>query len=158
MNISLNVSSQSCKIFTINLPKDKNALKTHKWEGNDYKVAEESITKKPFFVNTKYEKGITQILCDTMNYDFSDFSSKVQYIFIDANHSKEYVQKDTENSLNMLGYNSQSCIIWHDYENIMHPDLTEYINKLSNYKTLYHIEETMLVLLLNKLEVSERIS
>lgn len=77
----------------------------------------------------------------TLNGD--EYRKQFQFIFIDANHELSYVRRDTENSLRMLA-NSPSCIVWHDYKNPDFPELTQYLDDLSEELKIYHIGDTML--------------
>ena len=44
----------------------------------------------------------------------------------------------------MLTERGPACILWHDYRNRDYPDLTEYLESISENQTILHIEDTML--------------
>ena len=128
------------RIYTLDLSNINNI----EFEGLDKVVAEKSIDFKRKYLTSTKNYLVKQILKDSIELDTKNFKKKFQYIFIDANHALSYVKKDTENSMEMLS-EEPSCIIWHDYGNPDHPELTNYLNELSLNMKLYHIKNTMLV-------------
>ena len=66
--------------------------------------------------------------------------SKILTVYIDGNHSKEYVHSDTEQAMKMLSNNG--IIIWHDYDYIIHRDVFNYLNELSQTHRIYSIPYT----------------
>ncbi len=77
-------------------------------------------------------------------------------MFIDANHTRKYVERDTANGRRMLSNAGQSVLIWHDYDNPQCPDVSAYLDLLSHSMPLYHVEETLLVFHLRGPFVGER--
>ncbi|MBL8012699.1 MAG: class I SAM-dependent methyltransferase, partial [Candidatus Omnitrophica bacterium] len=65
---------------------------------------------------------------------------KIDLVFIDGNHSYEFVKSDTENALEMLS--EKGVIIWHDYDYIIHKDVFRYLNKLAKTHKIYSIPHT----------------
>ena len=96
------------------------------------------------FYQIKGLERITQIISDSTVYDFSQLSG-FDFIWIDGGHDLFVVKPDSENSLNIISKkNPHACIAWHDYGSDLYPDLTNYIDDLSNHKTIYFIEDTMI--------------
>lgn len=75
-----------------------------------------------------------------------DLENKVDLVFIDGGHDKETITSDTNNAINMLGDNG--IIVWHDYNSSIHSDVTNYVNEFSSEKMIFHVENTMLAIML----------
>jgi len=63
--------------------------------------------------------------CDSRNYKSEE---KFDMVFIDANHSYEFVKNDTEN----IGKNANKLIVWHDYPN--EEGVARYLNEVGNFQ------------------------
>jgi hypothetical protein len=137
------------RIYTLDLPDINNVV----FQGSDKIIAEKALGfNRKYLASAKYNL-VKQIFQDSMKFEPEDYLLNMfQYIFIDANHEISYVRKDTENAMKMLA-NAPSCIIWHDYGNPEFPELTQYLDELSNSIDLYHVENTMLVFYLLGKEV-----
>lgn len=57
--------------------------------------------------------NVTHLFGDSAVFDLAPFEQKMDLIFIDGDHSKEGVRRDTERML-QLRRNEQSIIVWHD--------------------------------------------
>ena len=68
----------------------------------------------------------------------------MDFLFIDGGHDRFTVESDTENALVLAAAKKPSCIMWHDYGNAEYPDLTSYLDELSQRLEIFHIEDTML--------------
>ena len=131
------------KLWTI----DINTIDGINFHGNDIDLATNSLKLERNYLKSKYSNIVNQIYSYSMFFDPSSINEKMDFIFIDANHSLSYVKNDTEKSLEMIS-NKKSVIIWHDYENPQFKDLTNYLDLLSqNGFKIYHIEETMLAIM-----------
>ena len=82
-----------------------------------------------------------------MSFDFSPYYGKIDFVFIDANHSYAYVRSDTENALRTLS--PEGVILWHDYD-FIHPGVFRLINELAREKRIFYVERTRYALFLNK--------
>jgi hypothetical protein len=132
---------ESERIYTLDLPDIDNVV----FQGSDKIIAEKALGFSRKYLTSTKSNLVKQIFQDSMKFEPEDFlHNKFQYIFIDANHEVSYVKKDTENATKMLA-DAPSCIIWHDYGNPEFPELTQYLDELSNSMELYHVENTMLV-------------
>ena len=145
-----NLEGQDSKIFTLDLPT------THgiEFQGSDEKCAKVGISNRKHFENTDQAEKIVSILEDSLYFNPEQYSDSMQYIFIDANHLVKYASKDTENAMIMLDEQVPSCIIWHDYGNPKHLELTQYLDELSTRYDIYHVQETMLAFYLNKCNIA----
>ncbi len=88
-------------IYTIDLPDDEGPGGV-----TDLRLA--ANKRRPFLPSSD---RVRQILIDSKKWD-SRLESKVQFAFIDADHSYEGIRNDTEKTLPLL--DSYACICWHD--------------------------------------------
>lgn len=91
-------------------------------------------------------KGNTRVRIiqeDSLKFDPTPFTAKIDFIFIDGGHEYETVKNDTQKALSMLGHNG--VIIWDDY-NANFIGVYKYLNQLSDSgMELFHISDTSLV-------------
>ena len=139
--LAANMGSPDGKVFTLDLEKMDGVV----FEGRDKILAEEAVASRRPFEDPEYAARINQLLGDSMLFDASKFAGQIHFVLVDGNHNVNYVKKDTQNAMLMLATNESACMVWHDYGNPHHPDLTRYLNDLSYEIPLYHVEETMLV-------------
>lgn len=92
------------------------------------------------------QKKITQLYVGSDSFDFSPYYGKMDFIFIDANHSYDYVKADTLAAFKML--KAGGVIVWDDYvwkeENAECVGVTRYLNELADTKPIYRIAQTRL--------------
>jgi len=99
----VNVAEHAKECYTLNLSKDEiKAL------GLSDKYAE----LHAFY--SKEKKNITHLYGNSMNFDFKGLEQKFDLIFIDGNHTYDFVKKDTENIFKHLVHKN-SIVVWHDY-------------------------------------------
>lgn len=109
----------------------KSLDQTH-WPSNDLEVEARLV-----------QKNVQLIKANSQTFDFSLFHSRMDFIFIDADHEKAAVAKDTENAFLMLA--DKGVIVWHDY-NPEHPGCFEFLHELSKNHRLFSIKNTALVI------------
>lgn len=143
-------------VWTLDLPSTEGVF----FQGDDARLASEALTYERAYLKSHAAKFVHQLLCDSMTWEPSALSIdnksvelKFQYIFIDGNHQIDYVKKDTENSFKLLSEDTAACVIWHDYGNHQFPELTMYLDELSESFPLYHVDETMIVFFLKNLSL-----
>lgn len=85
---------------------------------------------------------ITQLLGDSMTYDFSPYHRRCDLIFVDAAHSYPFVRSDTANSMVMRRPNG--VILWHDYKPGC-PGVVRALHERPERDDMVHIEGTSLV-------------
>jgi len=101
----------------------------------------------------KNKENIDFIKGDSRKVDFQSLNAKCDLIFIDGNHTFEYVKHDTESVLNHLAQES-TIIVWHDYaidpEQVRWEVLTGIRAGLPQHlhQYLYHIENTKCAVLI----------
>jgi predicted O-methyltransferase YrrM len=135
-------------IYTLDLPYDKTEITLR----NDLNEAHRDIkninlNEKRYFHADEERKKIVELFGDSMTFDFSPYFGKMDFIFIDANHSHAYVKSDTENALKMLS--DRGVILWHDYD-FIHPGVFKVINEAAKTKRIYYIERTRYALFINR--------
>lgn len=109
--MAMNLMNETGKIYTLNLPPDVEnvSLETDKVDVN---LASKVISGERF-LRTPQEKYIQQLWGDSATFDFSPYHGKIDLVFIDGAHSKDYVESDTKNALQLIKPEG-GIIIWHD--------------------------------------------
>jgi len=141
LHLAIN-SPESCKIFTLDLPPDYNILKAKKLSYDDLlviKLSQKTINQR-FYKKHALEGKITELYGDSATFNFSDYYGKMDVVFIDGNHSLEYVRSDTENAFKMLS--PKGIIVWHDYDYIIHKDVFLFLNDLAKKYPIYSVPHT----------------
>jgi predicted O-methyltransferase YrrM len=143
LQMALN-SSDTTKVFTVNLPSTEEYTKYS--IGN----SEEERNLPEHQPGSRFERAgmqgkITQLYGDSAQYDFTEYSKKMDLILVDASHEYEYVKSDTENSFNML--KQGGTLIWHDYPNA--PGVYKYLSELSVKLKIYHLKDTHICMSVN---------
>jgi hypothetical protein len=138
--------SDDGKVFTLDLPRVMDAMlpiQDHK--NPTFKDCDErgfiGKTEK-LFTNHPLQRKIIQIWEDSAQLQTERFP-KMNFIFVDASHSYEYVLNDTIKALQLA---APGCIIlWHDYPGW--PGVKKGLDEALHLETAYHILPTSLVLL-----------
>lgn len=135
-------SPPNCVVHTLDLPPSFNASEKKGYSYDDLMVVELSLeyTKNRIYQNYPEKNKVRELFGDSSQYDFSPYKGKIDLVFIDGNHSYDFVKSDTENALEML--TERGVIIWHDYDYIIHKDVFRYLNKLSKTHKIYSIPHT----------------
>ena len=102
-------SSDESQVHTLDLPAaTPTALSI---ERSDRAFVEKSASGDRFR-GTDAERKITQLFGDSATFDFSRY--RADFVFVDASHAYEYVLKDSESALELIG-SSSGIVLWHDY-------------------------------------------
>jgi predicted O-methyltransferase YrrM len=113
---TLNLAANSpidAKVYTIDLPQasiDSSVAPIH---AHEVRYADKSESGSRY-KGTDVEKKIEQLYGDSGTYDFSEFYSGIDFIFIDGSHTYEYVINDSLHAFQMLR-TGKGTIVWHDY-------------------------------------------
>lgn len=143
LNMAANIGDGT-RIWTIDLPMEKLQSTTFPIEELERKFIDKEQSGSRFLL-TKEENKIIRLYGDTATYDFSPFTSKMDFIFIDASHSYEYVLNDSKIAMGLLR-NKQGIILWHDYgvwEGVTRA-LEELCSMYPEFKGIKHIKGTSL--------------
>lgn len=134
--LSLTFASESPEVFTLNLPPEQ-----------DPSVAD---FLGIFFKGTEREQYITQIFADSRTFDPSPYAQSMDFIFIDANHTYDFVKNDTEKAFQML--KPGGVMVWHDLAP-KSPGVVRYLHELSKEKPLFRIRNTCLAVYVDGMDV-----
>jgi len=93
------------------------------------------------FSADRLRNRINSIQGDSRSVELSDLAGAVDLIFIDADHSKDAVLKDSRRALELKA--SNGWVIWHDYRVIR--GVTEALDDLSRQIPLFNVSGTSLV-------------
>src|SRR3989344_6174006 len=150
INMAINAPADA-KIYTLDLPASQATIMK-------YPLATTSQYSDMTYINktgsgARYKgreesKKIIQLYGDSATFDYVPYKEKLDMIFIDGSHAREYTENDTEAALSMVRLGG--IILWHDYESVW-PDVTavldEYAEKNNRCAGMKHIENTSLVIL-----------
>ena len=133
-------------IYTLDMNKNDFTETEHTVNQHDKKLILRSIEhrEKTAFPDTPYEKRIVQLYGDSNKYNFSKLYGLMNMVYIDGGHDRKTLLSDTKNALCMISDEAYNCIVWHDYTNPNHPQVTQYLEDFSTDKTfdLFHVEES----------------
>ena len=141
--LHLAVNSQpSCRIFTLDLPENYDEKQASKFSYDDLLVVHlsQKTVLHRFYKGHPLEGKIKELFGDSSTYDYSPYEGKMDVVFIDGNHSFDFVKKDTENAFKMLS--SQGIIVWHDFDYIIHKDVFRYLQGLAQNYRIYSVPNT----------------
>ena len=93
-----------------------------------------------FFQGAGYQKRVTQILMNSMDFDPAPYRNSMDFIYVDAAHDYAFVANDSRKAFEMLA--PGGVIVWHDYIHCV--DVRQYLDNLSQTRRLLHIEDTVL--------------
>jgi predicted O-methyltransferase YrrM len=105
----------------------------------------------PFFTNMKVgecffgssvEKKIVMLTGDSKQFDFTQFANRINFVFIDGDHSYDAVMNDSKIAFQMVS--SGGIIVWHDY--LFINDVTRAILDISKGRELFNLKNTSLVI------------
>lgn len=95
------------------------------------------------FAGTPEAERITQLVGDSMQFDFSPYLGAVDLVYIDGAHDYKHVLNDTEKALPLL--TEQGIIAWDDFP--AEPGVFRYLNEFApQHGELLHVRATRLVL------------
>ncbi len=149
---TLNLAAHSrpdAKVFTLDLP--RSALGATKLElaQHDRKYADKP-TSGLRFRGTDVEGKITQLYGDSAAFDYTPYLGAVDFIFVDASHSYEYVLHDSRIARQLI--RGEGVILWHDYakSDVCWPGLVRALDELHAgepfFGSLKHIKGTKLAI------------
>lgn len=146
-------SREDARIYTLNLPVEEDAAgDLHHYSLIEYQGDSQTHAELKgrglgrIYKGTRVAHKVTQLLGDSLTYDYTPFLRQVDLVFIDGGHSYRQVQSDTENALRMLS--DRGILVWHDF-NAQHRDIHRFLRQLGRRKKLYHIVDTRLVVYLH---------
>jgi predicted O-methyltransferase YrrM len=134
-------------IWTLDLPPQNTNGTRFSLDRQERKFADKPIVGARY-LDTPYRLQIKQLLGDSATVDYAPFSGTVDFIFIDASHTYEYVRHDSLRAIEMVRPGS-GIIFWHDYS--VWDGVTRALNELYSsdprFRGLKWIEGTTLAML-----------
>lgn len=92
-------------------------------------------------------KNVTQLLGNSIDYDFSKLHNKFDIVWLDGGHSYESCIKDFETSLKLVKQNTTTIIAIDDYP--AWEGVKQAIEEIAETKHLYYIPEIALIIYIN---------
>ena len=141
LHLALNTDSE-CRIHTLDLPWSDIDHVKFSVEGQESHIKKNVIGE--CFLSHPVRPRIDIHLGDSATFDYSRFAEQMDLVFVDGSHTYDCVASDTANAFSMLSPNG--VIIWHDFLNIYHQDVTRFLFELAERCKVFHIRGTNLAL------------
>jgi predicted O-methyltransferase YrrM len=144
LQMALNAPAD-CTTYTLDLPDEMMAsLKLSEMDTLVSKHFKEKFgTATGSYFKGRNDVKIVQKLADSATYDYNDLGSeKLDLIFIDAAHDYENKKIDSENAFKLIA--KKGVILWHNYGDVLCPDVTRYLADISSERKIFHLRNTML--------------
>lgn len=112
LNLAAN-SSPGANVHTLDLPREGLGTSVGPIHAHEVRYADKSASGTRF-AGSDMAARITQHYGDSGTFDFSPFRGGIDFVFVDASHTYEYVINDSLRALEMLR-GGRGTILWHDY-------------------------------------------
>ena len=112
LNLALN-SSPDATVYTLDLPRTALAASVSPIHRHEVQYADKPESGARYR-GTDAESHIISLEGDSGSFDFSPYEGMVDFVFIDASHTFEYVINDSLEALRLIG-ERRGTIVWHDY-------------------------------------------
>ena len=96
-----------------------------------------------YFRGTEREAFITQVLADSRQFDTEPHRHQFDLVFVDGDHSYDFVKNDTEKAFELL--KPGGAILWHDYAP-KSEGLVEFFRDFTQERPLFRIKRTCVLL------------
>ncbi len=136
-------SSDSTKVFTLDLPIDKAIPRTRR----SFEAQSISGTYDSGYLINQYNCGaqVKRIFSDSALFDFCEYRDSIDLFFIDGAHTYDYCAIDSLNAFRCITANG--WVIWHD---CLVPDVFKVIKMIALHHPVFHIRGTNLALTMEK--------
>jgi predicted O-methyltransferase YrrM len=95
-----------------------------------------------YFRGTDREAFITQVYCDSREFDTTPHRRQFDFVFVDGDHSYEVVENDTMKAFELL--RPGGVIVWHDYAP-KSAGLVRFFRDFTQTRPLFRIKRTCLL-------------
>jgi predicted O-methyltransferase YrrM len=112
LNLAAN-AAPGAKVYTLDLPKASVSSSVAPIHRHEMQYADKPQSGARFR-GTDEEKRIVSLEGDSGSFDYAPYAGSMDFVFIDASHTFEYVINDSLEALKMLSPNG-GTIVWHDY-------------------------------------------
>jgi predicted O-methyltransferase YrrM len=126
---------EDAEIYTLNLPPDQ-----------DDRYGEYIGS---FIKTSPNKQRIHQVFSDSKDFDTKPYRKTMDFVFVDGDHSYEYVKNDTEKAFELLA--PDGAIAWHDFAG-KSEGVVRYLRELALDKPLMRIRNTCLVLYIDNMD------
>lgn len=146
LNLAANAGPDA-KLWTLDLPQEQLADARFAIDSRETRYVLKSVSGSRF-ADTVEATKITQLYGDSATFDYSPYVGKMDFVFVDASHTYEYVMNDSRKALALIGRRN-GVIFWHDYS--AWDGVTRALNELyaghPTFANLKWIEGTTLAIL-----------
>lgn len=112
LNMAVNAAA-AATVHTLDLPKSELPNAASHIHAHEIIYAEKARSGERFR-GTEAESSIVQLYGDSGTFDFARYYGTMDFVFIDASHTFDYVVNDSLHAMRMLK-ESRGTIVWHDY-------------------------------------------
>lgn len=139
----------SCQIVTVDIDPDSTDAASLRIGDIDGFLARKAGTFRvpvgEYFRNYPVRSRIQQLLGDSTKLNFEPWYGQANLVFIDAGHTYDYIKSDTQAARRII--RPGGVLIWHDYMQLLHPDVTRYLAELAaGGLQIYHLYGTTLAI------------
>lgn len=113
LNMAVN-AAPGAVVHTLDLPRSEISAAASRIHAHEIVYADKPQSGQRFR-GTDAEQSIVQLYGDSGTFDFTAFYGAIDFVFIDASHTFEYVVNDSLHALRMLKPAGGGTIVWHDY-------------------------------------------
>lgn len=99
---NLHLNSKDTGVYTLDIPPDHEEIELYK------------IPEEVFGFYSKHIQSIHHLRADSKLFNYKPYSKSFDLVFIDGNHSFDYVINDSKIALELIK-DEHSIIAWHDY-------------------------------------------
>jgi predicted O-methyltransferase YrrM len=112
LNMAVN-SRAGAHVYTLDLPGEQASSTALRIESYEKMYVEKPVSGARF-IGKPCASKITQLYGDSATFDFKPYENSIDFVFVDASHSYEYVINDTRVALRLLR-SGKGIIVWHDF-------------------------------------------
>lgn len=134
-------TAREARVFTLDIEAEQARHLHSQPTSGDFKYINKAQIGE--HIDGSAERGkITQLLGDSMTFDYTPHQGRCDLVFVDAAHSYDFVKSDTANALKLLA--PGGVILWHDYKEGC-PGVVRALHEVRVARELQHIAGTSLV-------------
>lgn len=104
------------------------------------------FTVGEYYVASRFSSRVKQVFGNSLQFDFKEWTGKMDLVFVDADHSYDFVKIDTENAFRLV--RPGGAIIWDDYVwDERFPEcqgVSRYLHEIRSRHEIFHIKGTRL--------------
>jgi hypothetical protein len=137
-------SPEHARVYTLDLPRNGLTDARLPLASGDHKFIDKDSPGSRY-KGHDLEHKIVQLYDDSAHFDAGELKRSIEFIFIDASHSYEYVMNDSLLAVGHLA-TENAILLWHDYRSW--PGVTQALEELyesdPRFARMKHIEDTTL--------------